>query len=213
MPILIAIYLVGLIAWWSIRKFLNQREAQRRQDAESALQRRISQDPGNMAVYEGLGDSYRSGGRLNDALGAYQKALEVAGDRPSAGVQYKIRQIQMDIDASGRKMTRSSGRGAGRAKDLINCVFCGAGNPLTSRRCEECGKELLHDTFLSALETIWTDKIQRKKMLEAIAIISIPVLCIAFAANLSLEVKGVLIISAVVVGGWVFLHSFSGDRH
>ncbi|MEO7715765.1 MAG: hypothetical protein ABIY70_06170 [Capsulimonas sp.] len=214
MLVLIIIYLIGLAAWYGYRKLQARREARRRRDAEAGFRRRIQNDPSNTAAYEGLGDLYREAQRLIEALGAYQKALQTAGDRPGAGIQYKIRQIQMDLDASARRSAAPpQGRRLGKARDLHTCVFCGASNPLNARTCEECGGELLHDTYLESLKTIWTNEGQRKKMLEFAAVVTIPLLCIAFASNLSLEVKGVLIISTAIVGGWVFLNSFSGNIH
>ena len=208
MLILAAIYFAGLIAWWAYRKSL----ARRRQDAESGFLRRIHQEPGGAAAYEGLADSYRAAGRLTEALAVYQKALETGRGRSEA-LHEKMRRTQMDIAAATHaREKQSQGRRLGKARDLLTCIHCGAANALDERRCVECGQELLHDSFLSALEALWTDMAQRKRMLESAAVVAIPVLCVAFASNLSLEVKGVLIISTVIVGGWLFLNAFSGDR-
>jgi tetratricopeptide (TPR) repeat protein len=65
------------------------------QSEEADLQRAIRKDPDNKDAYIKLGDYYRRAGKLEDAGGMYQKALDLSGGDPN--IREQLEDVELDL--------------------------------------------------------------------------------------------------------------------
>ena len=202
---LLTLALIGAGFVWA-RVAQARRDEAHQEQGRDEYRRRIVQDPKNSGAHEALGDSLRASGQFQEAQAAYTDAVASAGEGVSSErIQYKLRQIDLDIH---EHEAHKSGHAAKSAPDLFFCRQCGGANPPLRRVCETCGATLPHDRFGDALR----DKEVLRASAESAACVLVLFAALAVADAQPLEVKGVLIISTVIVVAWRFLQAIGGSR-
>ncbi|MBV9849024.1 MAG: hypothetical protein JO250_04970 [Armatimonadetes bacterium] len=183
-----------------------RREEARQAEERAGYRRRIAQDPKNAGAHEALGDSLRAAGQWQEAHEAYLGALEVSGEEAmTTRVEYKLRQL--DLGARERAAHQSP-QSQKPPPDLCFCRQCGGANSPTRRVCETCGAAFPHDTFREALR----DKEVLRASAETTACVLVLCAALWVASAQPLEVKGILIMAAIIVVAWRFLQAIGSPR-
>ncbi len=162
----------------------------------------IAQDARNVAAHEALGDSLRAARRPAEARAAYVQALEAGGDRlRDDALRYKIGQIDL------AHLERAAGP-RDPDREQILCPQCGAVNPPHNRACETCAAVLPYATFREALR----DKELLRATAEAAACAVVLMIALGVFSAQPLDIKGVLVISTVIVVAWRVLQAVGPRR-
>lgn len=201
---------LGITGWIWWRGSQARREEARLQNLQDEYRRRIQQDPRNSGAHEALGDALRQAGRLAEAQAAYLEALSVAGlsDSP-VRLEYKLRQLDLDLRQQAERASAGLFGRSRSVREVYFCPSCNASNPPTSRYCENCFIRLPADSFWEAL----TDRETLRATAESFSVFIVIVLLLRVFDWFPLDVKGVVIIAAVIVLGWRFLKAIESPRH
>jgi tetratricopeptide (TPR) repeat protein len=173
-----------------------------RERTREGYRRMIARDPRNVGAYEALGDSLRQAGRLAEARDCYQQALASCGEGiPDAQIHYKIRHV--DLTLQERVFGAPS-----PDRELVLCPQCGATNPPSQRVCETCNTTMPYRQFREALR----DKEIQRATWECAAVCLVLAVVLFVFQSLELDVKGVLVMAAIIVMAWRFLQAIGPKR-
>lgn len=215
-----ALFLLTVVALWFVYDLAGDRAADRREkkrQAEIIATRRriVGIAPDSPAAFEKLGDAYRESGHPAEAVAAYEQALEMSANLPpeargaghiaGSGLENKLRlarfELTHDPEAHGETM---------RTRQQI-CRRCGILNAPAARTCETCGEPLPVDSFWDPMKrSDIRNPILKETGLAALKL-GIVFAAVMTASWMPLEVKGVLLLSTVIVLAWKFLRTVGGD--
>jgi ribosomal protein L40E len=203
------ITLLLLVAAFIAYRFLSDRAVDARQAARDtekiALWRAaLVRDPHSPASHESLGDALREAGRYTEALRFYETARGMmegheatgAGHLGGGGLDNKIRLVSMDVT---EELERPKSYQAQVIRRETICRQCGALNAPDATHCAQCGKGLLSNSFLEAWHR---DDIRYpilREVREGAIMVAIVLLALYLASWMPLEIKGVLLLSTIIV--------------
>jgi len=198
-------FLLTVAVGWLTLVFVRRRIARDNERYEESLRQefrdRVALDPLNVGAYEMLGDSLWRAGRFEEARQTYEQAVTVATvSTPTEQTKYRLRLLEQD------RLERE-GLAPPTRRDVI-CPRCGAINPSTYLRCENCEGTLLVDSFWVAMRQ--PENIRAG--LEMAAMLGVIAICLALVAALPGEVKGCVMISSTAVCIWRFMQAIEGRR-
>lgn len=201
-----ALCLAGYV-WWRIAM---ARRAEAWEESQRAgYRRRIAEDPKNIGAYEALGDSLHRAGRLEEARDAYLSALDAGSDASVLDkTRYKLRLVDDDLRARAQTQGRRASGRVLRERELEFCAQCGAPNPPQRRHCELCGALLPFDSYWDALR----NRELLRASLEGLSILAVVGVVLTVFGFLPLDVKGAILIAAVIVVAWRLLKAIEGQR-
>jgi hypothetical protein len=152
----------------------------------------IARDPKIAAAYAYLGDAYMECGRLEEAIRAYEKAIELDPIH-SHRERAKLREAQ----EAKQGRTRSS---------ILVCDVCRGEFPVGPKACVHCGARVRMSFFE------WLAQPESIKAVTRQTVVVMLVLMILYAvfSTLPLEVKGCVIIASLFVGAFCFLRGIGG---
>jgi hypothetical protein len=154
--------------------------------------RAIARDPKNAAAHAFLADAYVECGRLDDAIAAYQKAIDLDPHHS----RLERAKLEKAIEArSGRVHT-----------PITLCDNCQGETPAANRVCVHCGARIRMG-FLEWLAQPENLKAVGKQ--TGIVMLVVAVVSTLFSA-LPLEVKGCVLIASLMVGAFYFLRALGG---
>ena len=189
--------------WWRIA-MLRRAEAWE-EEQRAGFRRRIAEDPRNIGAHEALAESLHRAGRLDEARDTYMAALDAYGEELLTDrTRGRLRQVDAEI----RDRAQARGRRAPRQRELEFCSHCGAPNPPQRRHCELCGALLPFDSYWDALRS---RELQRAS-LEGLSIIAVVCAVLAFFGYLPLDIKGSVIVAAIIVVAWRLLKAIEGQK-
>ena len=192
---------VGWITVLFVRRRIARDNERYEESRRQEFRNRVLSDPLNVGAHEMLGDSLWRAGRFDEARQAYERALSVATvSTPTEQTKFRLRLLEQD------RLERE-GLVPPTRRDVI-CTQCGAINPSTYLRCENCEATLLSDSFRAAMRR--PENIRAGT--EMAAMLAIVALCLALVAAMPPEVKGCVMVSTAAVCIWRFLQAIEGRR-
>lgn len=218
MAYVIGILLLASVGIWLVLSLSRDRREMRgdqaRRDAKVAERRLILERmPDSVSAHEGLGDALREAGDLSGALTAYETALRLMATQPNSGAgQVAGSGLENKVRLTHFELTHDpAAQGLTLATRQQVCRRCGNLNGPQERACVTCGESLPVDSYFDA----WKRDDHRTKILretaESLAMLVVVVIALAIASGLSREVKGVLLLSTVIVLTWKGLRRVGGD--
>lgn len=205
----VSVFLLFLVAGFILYRFVSDKANDARQTARDtqkiALRRAaLVREPHSPASYESLGDALREASRYVEARTAYETARGMmeeheatgAGHLGGGGLDNKIRLVSLDI-------TEEQERPASYQAQVVLretvCRQCGCLNAPNATHCVQCEKGLLSNSFIDA----WHRDDIRYPILREVREGAIMLVVVLFALYLAswmpMEVKGVLLLSTVIV--------------
>jgi hypothetical protein len=204
-----SVFLLLLVAGYIAYRFLSDRADDARQtarDTQKIAQWRAAlvRTPNSPASYESLGDALREAGRYVEARNAYQTAQGMMGEHEATGAGHlggggldnKIRLVSLDIS---EEQERPSSYVAQVNRREMVCRPCGCINASNASHCMQCGAGLLTDSMFDAWKR---DDIRYpilREVREGAVIFAVVLLAVYLASWMPIEVKGVLLLSTVIV--------------
>jgi len=151
-------------------------------------QRAIEFDPSNVSAHRFLGDAYMKDGRYEEAIIEFQTAIRL---NPK-GEDVSRRKLRDAYEAQEMRTVPLKKRQEG----IIVCDACKAESPAGSKYCLGCG-EVLNMGFLEWFFQPENFKsVARATVIFMLALVAV----LAVAAQLSIEVKGCIIMATTIVG-------------
>jgi hypothetical protein len=171
----------------SARSEKSLRRSMHNEDIEK-YQAAIAFDPTNVSAHRFLGDAYMKEGRYEEAILEYQAAIRL---NPK-GEDVSRRKLRDAYEAQEMRTVPLKKRHEG----LIVCDACKAESPVSSKYCQGCG-EVLNMGFME-----WFFQPENFKSVARSTVIFMLALVVvlAIAAQLSVEVKGCIIMATTIVG-------------
>jgi len=152
------------------------------------FQRAIAFDPRNVSAHRFLGDAYMKEGRYEDAILEYQAAIRLS-PKGEELARSKLRSAYEAHEMRSQPLKK-------RREGIIICDNCKAESPSSTKYCPACG-EVLNMGFLEWLFQSENFKsVARTTVIGTLVLVSL----LAIAAQLSIAVKGCIIMSATIVG-------------
>jgi len=216
----VAVLPLLFVAGWITYSFVADQAAdsQRvKQDNEKVAYRRkaVEMHPDSAGAYESLGDALREADQYAEALSAFEAAKNLmeagggdgAGLIGGSGLENKIRLTRMDLEDAQRS-TGSSYTERLASRESF-CRQCGTLNSADAKKCVACGRDLPVNTII---ETWQRDDIRRPILREfgqSVIMITIVVIALCIANWMPIEVKGVLLLSTIIVLTWKGLRAIT----
>jgi ribosomal protein L40E len=204
-----SVFILLLVVAFIAMRFLSDRADRTPQwvrDAEKIEQRRAAlvRAPDSPASHEFLGDALRAGGRYEEARTAYETARRLmeeheprgAGHIGGGGLDNKLRLVTLDIAEEEER--RASYRDRVNRREMV-CRRCGYVNAPDASHCDRCEGGLLTNTVADAWRR---DDIRHpllREVREGAAILFVVLLAVYLASWMPIEIKGVLLLSTVIV--------------
>lgn len=192
-----------------------RREQEERDNEKVTLRRRaVAASPESASTHEALGDALRESDRPAAALAAYDTARQLieateggsAAHYGGSGLDHKIRLTQMDLDDTQNQPKSYTARLAQRENI---CHQCATLNTANATHCVSCGKALPRNTLLE----VWNSDEMRKPIMrefgQSIIMITIVIIALCISSWMPLEVKGVLLLSTIIVLTWKGLRAIT----
>lgn len=211
---------LGIVAVWAVLSALRNggehtdRKEQARRRAKADERRAVAERlPDSASAREGYGDALREAGDIEGAIAAYEAALRLAGAQnggglgqvAGSGLEGKLRLARFELthDPVAEGMTVASRQQV--------CRRCGNLNGPRDRKCTTCGDSLPVDSYFDTLRRGDHRAAILRETAESLAMLAVVTIALAFASGLPLEVKGVLLLSTVIVLVWKGLRRVGGD--
>jgi ribosomal protein L40E len=195
------IFLALVLIWWAVEWFQGRREEQqetaRRARVLALRQQYVGLRPDDPVAQEKLGDALREAGFPEEAIAAYSTAERLHAGKPTgANLASKIRLTRL---AASEKARPELSRQTLQTRESV-CRRCGTLNLPTVEVCAHCGAALLVSGFW---ETTTRGGKMRGELLREVwpllgkaALVMLSVACASF---LPWEVRGAVLIAAVIV--------------
>ncbi|MBC7804969.1 MAG: hypothetical protein H7145_02345 [Akkermansiaceae bacterium] len=204
-----SVFLLLLVALFIAYRFVSDRADEARQtarDTQKIAQRRAAlvRAPDSPSAYESLGDALREASRYAEARASYETARGMmqdheatgAGHLGGGGLDNKIRLVSLDISEE-RERPKSYVAQIVRRETV--CRQCGCINAPDAHHCVQCGAGLLTNTFLDAWQRDDVRHPILREVREGAVIISVVLLAVYLASWMPIEIKGVLLLSTIIV--------------
>lgn len=158
----------------------------------------VRQDPTNAGSYAHLAEMLFEDKHVDDAISAWRRAINLMPQGPFT-IKWK-RDLKRALEVQA---ILARGEKPLEQQDMRICPRCEMKVPNAITTCPNCG-EILH---LSFANTIAQTEVAKSWIKETVVVcVVLWILSIVFSA-LSLEWKGAIIISSLLVGGFFFIRS------
>jgi len=157
-------------------------------DDLAKYQRAIAFDPRNYSAHRNLADAYAKSGLYDEAIAEYKEAIKL---NPP------------DMKPLQRRLNETLDLQAGRVSQKVICHECEAEVP-PGKVCSQCGARM----NMSFAEWISQPETMRDILRGSVVPMLVGVALLAVFSALPLEVKAVVLMASLLVGGFYFLRSF-----
>jgi len=197
-----ALFLMGAVAM-ALRAALFQHNLQelerlRREDMEKFLAA-VAANPNNASAHASLGEMYFKEGRIGFAIHEYRTAISISPQGPFA-TKWK-RALK---EALGMQEFIDAGKPVPGFHSFRVCHQCHADVNAAAKKCPKCEAEL----DVGVVE--WTLRPENRNDIikNTVVVTGLLLAGSVIFSILPIEVKGVLLVSTVLVSYWLFLRSF-----
>ncbi|RYG72493.1 hypothetical protein EON80_04085 [bacterium] len=195
--------LLLFLLWFCIRvvprSVQNARTMAWRHEEIERTRKVIERDPSNSGTRAKLAAFLIEDGDLDAGIHEYRTAIGTSPQGPFTTEWKRKLRDALELQAILARGEKPLGFHEWRA-----CGQCNATVPIREKTCPKCGLTLNK----GLVEWGMDPNTQREIWREAIPISIVLLVVIAIFSALPTEVKGILIISSLLVGGWLFLRSF-----
>jgi hypothetical protein len=195
------LYLVGL--WLVLRtglRYWQNSDANEYRDNEIDRTKRVlERDPTNAGTRAKLAEFLIEDGDLDGGIHEFRTAISAMPHGPFTTEWKRKLRDALEIQEKIARGERIPGFNERRV-----CPKCQTTATLTERVCPRCGTTL----HKGVIEWTLNSNTQKEIWLEAMPLVVVLTAAILIFMNLSLEWKGTILISTVMVMGWAFLRSF-----
>jgi tetratricopeptide (TPR) repeat protein len=206
-----ALFLLALLGVWMLwdygrDRLEHRREHQRRTHKATLRREHLARNPDSPAAYEMLGDAMREAGEIEEAVACYEEAREISartapgqeagsGWIPGGGLENKLRLARFEL--AERSDPAEYGQTLATRPQI--CRTCGGLSGPQDHACAHCGTNLPVDGFWDTLRRRGLRQDILRETLDMLAKFAVVVVVVVTGSWMPLEIRGALLISAVIV--------------
>ncbi len=196
----LCLLLAGFFAWRGLHSYIGISEAKRYRREEIERTRRVLElDPTNSGTRAQFAAFLMQDGDIDGAIHEYRTAVSHSPHGPFTEAWKRKLKEALEIQA-----TLSLGERVPGFNEWRVCRKCQARVSLRDKTCPKCGEVLQ----MGAMEWFFRADLQREMWRQCLPIVLVLWICAIIFSTLPREVQGMLIISSLMVGFWLFLRSF-----
>ena len=184
--------------------FANIRNTREQREGEYARHYRVIEfDKSNAGSHAHLAEMLFADGQVSDAIGMWRAAIRALPHGHATEKWKRDLKRALEVQSYIDRGQRPPG-----FHDLRACHKCELLIPATAKICPHCGATI----SMSVTEFFGQKEVQRDWMRETLVIAVVLYVAALLFSTLPAEIKGVLLVSTALVGGWLLVRAIGGGN-